>query len=231
MGVLTNKNNSLITMNKIYKFKIFKKTTKFKRYNRGLTRFIINRKKYILRKKRTNYQLMLNLSFFWSKFYMTLRHINRYSQLLGSLNYSLTLSDVQFTNKSFKKYLNSASSNDYKPAYASSSSKRAFLLNRSLYIPKNIQGPGVFHKQSRIGFLLFNKEPDKLDDILNAGVLVDSSGTYASSLKNEDHFSKKNYLFIQKRLFLSTLRSVQIMRKLLIIITLRRVATITNSKI
>ena len=38
---------------KAYKFKLFKKNIKFKRFNRGLTRFIINRRKYILRKKRT----------------------------------------------------------------------------------------------------------------------------------------------------------------------------------
>ena len=64
MNVLISDNYSTLSMKKIYKFKIFKKTTKFKRYNRGLTRFIINRKKYILRKKRTSYQLMFNLSFF-----------------------------------------------------------------------------------------------------------------------------------------------------------------------
>lgn len=220
MSVLVNKNNSLIVMNKVYKFKIFKKTTKFKRYNRGLTRFIINRKKYILRKKRTTYQLMLHFSFFWSKFYMTLRHMNRYSQLLGSLNYSLTLSDIQFTNKSFKKYLNSASSNDYKPTYVSFSIKKAFLLNKSLYALKNIQGSEVLYKQSRVGLLLLNKEPSKFDDILNSGVLVDSSGAYTCILKNREHSSKKNYLFLQKRLFLSTLRSIQIIRKLLTITTL-----------
>ena len=48
---------------KVYRFKLFKKTMKFKRYNRGLTRFIINRKKYILRKKRTSLQFMFNLTY------------------------------------------------------------------------------------------------------------------------------------------------------------------------
>ena len=58
--LLYNFNTSIGHTNKIfnhaeqaYKFKFFKKNIKFKRFNRGLTRFIINRRKYILRKKRT----------------------------------------------------------------------------------------------------------------------------------------------------------------------------------
>jgi len=38
---------------KIYKFKIFKKTTRFKKYSIGPTKYIINRKKYQTRKKRS----------------------------------------------------------------------------------------------------------------------------------------------------------------------------------
>lgn len=63
MDILLNTQKSLFIMNKVYKFKIFKKTTKFKKYNKGLTRFIINRKKYILRKKKTSYAFLYNLSF------------------------------------------------------------------------------------------------------------------------------------------------------------------------
>ena len=54
----------LSSMTRVYRFKLFKKTTKFKRYNRGITKFIINRKKYILRKKRTSTQLMFNLTYY-----------------------------------------------------------------------------------------------------------------------------------------------------------------------
>lgn len=52
------------SMVKVYRFKLFKKTTKFKRYNKGITKFIINRKKYILRKKRTSLQMMFNLTYY-----------------------------------------------------------------------------------------------------------------------------------------------------------------------
>ena len=64
MHVLPDSNLQLKLMNKMYKFKIFKKTTKFRKYDRGLSRFIINRKKYIVRKKRTSLQLTFNSTFF-----------------------------------------------------------------------------------------------------------------------------------------------------------------------
>ena len=50
---------SMNLMKKVYKFKTFKKTTKFKKYNKGITKFIFNRKKYILRKKRNSLQFKL----------------------------------------------------------------------------------------------------------------------------------------------------------------------------
>jgi len=56
MTFLKEFNLAVLKMNRVYKFKVFKKTTKFKRYNRGLTKFIYNRKKNILRKKRSSLQ-------------------------------------------------------------------------------------------------------------------------------------------------------------------------------
>ena len=229
MNVLISDNCSTLSMKKIYKFKIFKKTTKFKRYNRGLTRFIINRKKYILRKKRTSYQLMFNLSFFWSKFYMSLRHVNRYNQLLGSFDYSLTLPNVTFTNKSAKKYIDGASSSDYKPSYVLTSAKQSSLFNRSTYTLKNMNGLRDFYKQTRFGFLLFNNNPDKLDNILNFGVLTDFSNNYITLPKNSTHASTNTYTFLQKRIFMSILMSVKLLRKILVIVTLRRVASLISS--
>ena len=229
MSVLVSDKSSMMSIKKVYKFKIFKKTTKFKRYNRGLTRFIINRKKYILRKKRTSLQLMFNLSFFWSKSYMLLRHTNRYSQLLSSLSHSLTLSSIEFTNKSTKKYISGASSNDYKPSYVLTSIKQGFLFNRSAYTLKNMSGLRSLHKQTRFGFLLFNSEPDKLDSILNFGVMTDLSNNYTTLPKEVHKASTGTYTFLQKRTFLLTLGSVKLLRKILVTMTLlRTLSLITN---
>lgn len=50
--------------NKVYRFKTFKKNIRFLKHNRGLTKFIINRKKYILRKKRTSLQFIASITWF-----------------------------------------------------------------------------------------------------------------------------------------------------------------------
>lgn len=38
----------------LYEFKTFKKNLRFKKYNLGITKFIKNRKKYFVRKRRTS---------------------------------------------------------------------------------------------------------------------------------------------------------------------------------
>jgi hypothetical protein len=229
MSVLVSDKSPMVSIKKIYKFKIFKKTTKFKRYNRGLTRFIINRKKYILRKKRTSYQLMFNLSFFWSKFYMLSRHTNRHSQLLGSLSYSLTLSNIKFTSKSTKKYIDNASSSDYKPSYILTSAKQGLLFNRSLYALKNMNGLRSLYKQTRFGFLLFNNNPDKLDSILNFGVLSDLSNNYVTLPKEINSASMSTYTSLQRRIFLLILGSVKLLRKILVLTTIQRALASTSN--
>ena len=47
----------------IYNFKAFKKNIKFKKYNYGITKFIKNRKKYVLRKKVTNYVFLYSIAY------------------------------------------------------------------------------------------------------------------------------------------------------------------------
>ena len=58
---LDNKDTMYI-VNKVYRFKTFKKNIRFLKHNRGLTKFIINRKKYVLRKKRTSLQFIAGIT-------------------------------------------------------------------------------------------------------------------------------------------------------------------------
>ena len=160
---------------------------------------------------------------------MSLRHINRCNQLLSSLNYTLTLSNIKFTNKSTKKYIDGSSSNDYKPSYVLISAKQSFLFNRSMYALKNMNGLQVFHKQTRFGFLLFNDKLDKLDNILNFGVLTDFSNNYITLPNKSTCVSTNVYTFLQKRVLMLVLTSVKLLRKILVITTLQHVSGLTNS--
>ena len=131
-NISSSRFNSIL---KIYRFKLFKKTTKFKRYNRGLTRFITNRKKYILRKKRTSLQFMVNLTYFWTQSYQDLRNSVRFLQSLNSLEYSLTLSNKLFTKKIALKLTDAQNAQIADIPFSMSTIKKTILLNNSLYLP------------------------------------------------------------------------------------------------
>jgi hypothetical protein len=50
--MFVSKYNKFDLLKNSYRYKVFKKNLKFKKLNRGITKFIINRKKYLKRKKK-----------------------------------------------------------------------------------------------------------------------------------------------------------------------------------
>jgi len=80
-------------------FKVFKKTTYFRKYNRGLTVFV--RRKNILRKRKTNNIVLTFIASKWVVFYLRLRRIARYAQAKYTFRIANALSSIEaFTNKS-----------------------------------------------------------------------------------------------------------------------------------
>lgn len=69
-----------VSMKEAYKFKLFKKNIKFKRFNRGFSKFIVNRKKYILRKRRSNFLVYSLISKVWINFYRKSKQLVRFYQ-------------------------------------------------------------------------------------------------------------------------------------------------------
>ena len=67
--MFVSKYNKFDLLKNTYRYKVFKKNLKFKKLNRGITKFIINRKKYLKRKKKTNLVLYYQVALFWSKLY------------------------------------------------------------------------------------------------------------------------------------------------------------------
>lgn len=84
---------------KIYKFKIFKKTTRFKKHSVGLTKYIINRKKYHNRKKRSTNLLNYYISNNWSLNYRKKAQFVRYAQTLYLFDKSSAVINVNYVSK------------------------------------------------------------------------------------------------------------------------------------
>lgn len=84
--------NSLKQIPKLYNFKVFRKTTRFKKYNRGITRMV--RKNYARRKHQTNWLNLSYISKSWVLNYLSLRQFERFYSALGRFNVSAYSSDV-----------------------------------------------------------------------------------------------------------------------------------------
>lgn len=75
-----------------HSFKVFKKTTFFRKYSRGITSFV--RRKNILRKRKTNNVILTFIASSWVRFYLRLRRICRYAQTKYVLRIAKSLSSV-----------------------------------------------------------------------------------------------------------------------------------------
>jgi len=91
---LSNESISFCTLK--YNFKVFRVTTKFRKYNLGYT--IMTRKKYARRRHKTNWITLSYILKYWVFFYLKLKQFTRFYQTLGLFNvqaYSASLSYFQ----------------------------------------------------------------------------------------------------------------------------------------
>lgn len=79
--------NFIFLVRKVHSFKVFKKSTKFKKYNKGLTKFIMNRKKYTLRKKVTSLINKFMVPLDWANYFSKKRQLIRFYQSYSILSY------------------------------------------------------------------------------------------------------------------------------------------------
>jgi len=217
-NISSSRFNSIL---KIYRFKLFKKTTKFKRYNRGLTRFITNRKKYILRKKRTSLQFMVNLTYFWTQSYQDLRNSVRFLQSLNSLEYSLTLSNKLFTKKIALKLTDAQNAQIADIPFSMSTIKKTILLNNSLYLPNVSSGFISLFYNTQVGLVNFPTNDTKLRDTLTFGVLTDFKNSYINDVNSSSPSKLKSVLPpLLKKIFLTSFNTIKAVKKIMVLLVL-----------
>ena len=215
--------SSSLSMNHAYKFKVFKKTTKFKKYNRGLTRFIHNRKKNILRKKRSSLQFMSYIVNFWTKYYTALRNSTRFYQSLNILPYTSTLTSLAFTQKFYTKDLYQASTSIWGYNYNTASISKKFFFNKALFNRSTHIGLDKLFFAIRIGFIFTESSSVALLNATRLGLLSDSNHQYSSSLVGDNVKRRDIYTLFYKRLFLHNSAFILSLRKIIIITLLYNV--------
>lgn len=139
-------NQLFSSMESVYKFKTFKKNIKFKRYNRGLTRFIINRKKYILRKKRTTLIFKTYHAGYWTAFYKVTKQAYRYYQMQNVLSLA-----IFFTNTTYINRVGMQGLEQHKETNLNSSALSKRLVKRSVFFNKQVLSFLLLSKQGSYG--------------------------------------------------------------------------------
>jgi hypothetical protein len=81
-------------MDSLYTFKVFRMTTRFKKFNLGHTVFV--RRKYSKRKHRANWVQMSYVTKSWSMFFLKNKQFVRFYQSLGLFNTALLSPTAQF---------------------------------------------------------------------------------------------------------------------------------------
>lgn len=94
--------SKLMIVHNCYIFKIFRLTTRFKKYNRYKTKFL--RKNFFLRKRKTTWLTLLSLFTKWSLNYLLNKHYICFYQNLSLFYYSFLLPHIQFFKIFLEKY-------------------------------------------------------------------------------------------------------------------------------
>lgn len=85
-------NHSLSVLTKCYSFKVFRMTTRFKKYQRYGTSFV--RKQDSSRKRQTSWLTLLSIFAQWSLQYIKYKQYLRYYQSISTHNYQLTIPNI-----------------------------------------------------------------------------------------------------------------------------------------
>ena len=161
-------NKNFKKISQIYVFKSFRKNLKFKKYKTGLTSFVINRKKYFLRKRKTNFLVKVNISSIWGKNYLKYKQVNRFIQFINITKYTLFFINLNFFKKKFspkdltinistisKKIYYSLPFINFKSLVSKNNSNRFLLVNLN-FLEKETLNLGQFSFSSNLYFRNYN---------------------------------------------------------------------------
>lgn len=152
-------NQSLSVVTKCYSFKVFRMTTRFKKYQRYGTSFV--RKQDSSRKRQTSWLTLLSIFAQWSLQYIKYKQYLRYYQSISTHNYQLTIPNIFVIGKK---------SNLFNPLLAFTTSTITNQLLNTLHNTKvNI------NTQTRyLNILSSNTNtPDVLKEVNTAGCVYD----------------------------------------------------------
>lgn len=182
----------LIPVSRGHRFKVFKKNTKFKRFNRGLIDFV--RRKNIKRKRYINFITLSYLSSSWAKHYLQQRSLFRSIQTLNIADYGLTSlyynTVVKLSSKNnINLGINTLSIPSKRASYLIDTNCRTMLgLNDSYFNRNSITYTNKFNlnsdKSMSIGLTKYAEASSKFFLSRNINLIKAQTDIYSSTLSN-----------------------------------------------
>ena len=153
----------------VYLFKVFKKTTRFKKYRKYQTGFVMNRRRYMIRKKRTRFQYLFNSAAAWGGVYRRVRQVTRFLQNVNILNVMLTFSCANFLRKTcISTFYKKRSS----PIPNFSSVAKTIFFNTSMFLHPNETFLRSISTSSHLGVVAADKHELLFLDTTQSGSFI-----------------------------------------------------------
>lgn len=199
-------------LSKKHSFKVFRKTTRFKKYRLGITKSV--RKFYARKRRRTSSYMNSHILFSWIQHYLKHRQFIRFTQsyglvyiqgYLGNADFSIKNSLVVGANYGFHSY--------------SCSSK---ILNKSILFENNIFQDKIMSFDSRNSFIQFIDHDAAIEsNDLGTNVLFFDKLCYSFNSEKQSNSSQTNLLNnIESVMFETSLLLVTEFNKTIVLLTL-----------
>ena len=192
--------SKLVASCNVYIFKVFRLTTRFKKYKRYKTTFL--RKKDKLRKRKTNRFNILRIFADWSTIYIKSRQLIRIYQSFFIFKYNCILYNLNFFNKLILNFNKPIYFNTF---FLTKNYKNLYLLNNSKYMTYNIQTKNLMGLSE---FSSYNIQFDKLKYNISALLNISNHSFYSRSIFNTLKLTQLHVLLFYKIIIKLTLLKI-----------------------
>jgi hypothetical protein len=197
-------NKSLSELTKCYSFKVFRMTTRFKKYQRNGTSFV--RKQDSSRKRQTSWLTLLSIFAQWSLQYIKYRQYLRYYQTLSLYKYQFAIPNIFVISKKL---------NLFNPDLSFTTST---ITNQLLYTLNNTK-VNTLSKIKHSNTLYSNTNSLEILKEVNISGYVHDNQLF-TELQSLSNYKQENINLLYLTMYTSSLKQVTELYKILILLSL-----------
>lgn len=196
-----------------YRFKVFRYTTRFKKFNIGITKMV--RRKYARRKHQTTWVSHSYVAKYWTVNYMKEKQFSRFVQSLGTFNITVGSPSVEVFNTQLRNITNYNGINIISCSKPILNKYISFLNNKSYLDTFNYGGSPVLLQTSDLNRL-------NLSFDLNPNNMIFDKLQYPRDLKNffDNQLTNQTFSLLTNSITSTIIQNTVSVRRILILLVL-----------